>query len=86
METDRIRTDTDSDISDNHICVSFQFPSLRMETDQIRTDANSDISDIFRYLFFCFLTVSIPNSGALHCINLTAGNGAAVRAGGKTQP
>ena len=42
---DRIRTDTDSDISDNHICVSFQFPSLRMETDQIRTDTDSDISD-----------------------------------------
>jgi len=51
MEMDRIRTDTDSDISDNHICVSFQFPSLRMEMDRIRMDTNSDISDIFGYLF-----------------------------------
>ena len=53
---DRIRTDTDSDISDNHICVSFQFPSLRMETDRIRTDTNSNISDIFEYPFSYFLT------------------------------
>ena len=60
METDRIRMDTDSDISDNHIFVSFQFPSLRIETDRIRTDTNSDISDIFGYPFSCFLTVSIP--------------------------
>ena len=51
MEMDRIRTDTDSDISNSHICVSFQFPSLRMEMDRIRTDTNSDISDIFGYLF-----------------------------------
>ena len=41
METDRIRTDTDSDISYNRISVSFPFPSLRMETDRIRTDTNS---------------------------------------------
>ena len=38
METDRICTDTNSDILDNCIFVSFQFPSLRMETDRIRTD------------------------------------------------
>ena len=43
--TDRICTNTDSDISDNHICVSFQFPTLRMEADRIRTDTDSDISD-----------------------------------------
>ena len=30
METDRIRTDTDSDISDNHFPVSLPFPSLAM--------------------------------------------------------
>jgi hypothetical protein len=64
METDQIRTDTDSDISNNHICVFFQFPSLGMETDRIHTDTNSDISDIFEYLFFCFLTVSIPSNGS----------------------
>ena len=62
METDQIRTDTDSDISNNHIYVSFQFPSLRMETDRIRTDTNSDISDIFGYPFSYFLTVSIPTT------------------------
>ena len=45
MGKNRIRMDTDSDISDNHICVFFQFPSLRMETDRIRTDTDSDISD-----------------------------------------
>ena len=45
METDGISMDTDLDISDNRISVSFQFPSLRMETDRIRTDTDSDISD-----------------------------------------
>jgi len=57
----RIRfTDTDSNMSDNHICISFRFPSFKMETDQIRTDTNSDISDILGYPFSCLLTVSIP--------------------------
>ena len=57
METDQIRTDTDSNISDNHICISFRFPSFKMETDQIRTDTNSDISNIFGYPFFPSLVV-----------------------------
>ena len=65
METHRIRTNTDSDISDNHICVSFQFPSLKIETDRIRTDTNSNISNIFEYPFSFFLTVSIPSCCAL---------------------
>ena len=72
METNRIRTDTDSDISDNHICVFFQFPSFRMETDRIRTDTNSDILNIFGYLFFCFLTVSISID---RCMGLPIGAG-----------
>jgi len=47
----------DSDISDIHIPISFQFPSIpRMEIDRIRMEMDSDISDIY---FFCFLTVSI---------------------------
>ena len=67
METDRIRMDMDSDISNNHICVSFQFPSLRMKTDRIRIDTDSNISNIFEYSFFCFLTVSILLLGAKTC-------------------
>ena len=77
MGKNQIRMDTDSDISDNHICVFFQFPSLRMETDRIRTDTNSDISDIFEYLFFCLLTVFISNGGGIRWIGSSCSSRAA---------
>ena len=57
MKTDLIRTNTDSDISDNHICVSFQFLFFGMEMDRIRRNTNSDISNILEYPFSYFLNV-----------------------------
>ena len=78
METDQIRTDTDSNISDNHICISFQFPSFKMETDQIRTYTNSDISNIFGYPIFYFLTVFIPFGQLLPACLLVASSLAGV--------
>jgi len=74
MKTDRIRTDTDSDISDNYICIFFQFPSLRMKTDQIRTDTNSNISNIFEYLFFLPFP-SIELGVKLPCASFLRGEG-----------
>jgi hypothetical protein len=54
MEPDRIRMETDSDISDIRLPVSFQFPSPRMEVDRIRMETDSDISNIHFPMFFMF--------------------------------
>ena len=64
MEEDRIRTNTDSDISDICLSVSFLFPSPRIETDPVYMYMHGNRFKYLGYIFFLF-SYSIPSTPML---------------------